>query len=99
MAATQPTVPSFSPSAMLGRLVDARPGEGATLVRTAGALFLMVGAHATLETARDALLLSHFPARALGAVYVAAALAVVPAAALVARLSSDGGPRRVLIGG
>src|SRR5215472_11541465 len=84
-------------SAWLVRAVDFRRGEGPTLLRIASALLLLIGAHTSLETARDALLLSRFPTRDLGLVYVAVAICVLPAAWVSARLSVKIGPRRTLI--
>jgi ATP:ADP antiporter, AAA family len=85
-------------TSFLGRLVDARPGEGAALARAAAGFFFMIAGHALLETVRDALLLSQFPPRALGVVYIAAAIAVVPVSVLIGRVSTELGPRRILIG-
>ncbi|HVR61005.1 MAG TPA: hypothetical protein VMU50_03855, partial [Polyangia bacterium] len=83
----------------LARVVDLRRGDGRGLARSAAALTLIVAAHAVLETARDALLLSQFPARNLAAVYPAVALSVIPAAALVARWSARFGVRAALVAG
>jgi ATP:ADP antiporter, AAA family len=94
----RPTVPRPSLRSLAGRLVEARTGEGLVLARSAAALFVMIASHTLLETVRDALLLSRFPPRALGVVYIAGALAVVPASVLVAKRSADLGPRRMLAG-
>jgi AAA family ATP:ADP antiporter len=83
----------------LGRLLDMRRGEGPALARAAVGLFLLLSAHTVLETARDALLLSRLPSRDLGAVYIVAALSVLPMAMLTARLSPRLGVRRLLATG
>ena len=88
---------AFSKS--LARFVELRRGEGTTLVRSAGSLFLLVAGHAVLETGRDALLLSRVTARHLGAVYPAVALTVIPFAALTARWTQRAGARSALTGG
>ena len=87
-----------SAASWLRRLVDVRRGEGATVGRASAALFLIVGAQIALETARDALLLSRFPARELAVVYVAVALSVLPAAGLAGRMVARVGMRRTLTG-
>jgi ATP:ADP antiporter, AAA family len=81
------------------RLVDVRRGEGRTLVQAFAVLFLILSAHTVLETARDALLLTRLPLRALGIAYVAAAVCVLPASAWAARSSQRFGVRTALIGG
>jgi ATP:ADP antiporter, AAA family len=78
------------------RIVDIRAGEARPLARSAAALLFIVAAHAVLETARDSLLLSILPAHRLGAVYLVVALALVPVAALTARLAARVGSRRTL---
>jgi AAA family ATP:ADP antiporter len=83
----------------LARLVDLRRGEGRTLAHSATALFLVVTAHAVLETARDALILSRVPARHLGAVYPSVALGVLPFVALTARWYARVGARKTLVAG
>jgi AAA family ATP:ADP antiporter len=83
----------------LARVVDMRRGEGATLLRASGSIFLLLLAQSTLETARDTLLLTHWPARNLGAVYALVAVAVLPIAAVVARASRRRGSRWTLAAG
>jgi AAA family ATP:ADP antiporter len=70
-------------AAVVTRLGDIRRGEGAIVARAAAGLFFMVAAHTTLETVRDALVLSHFPTRELPLVYVAIAIGVVPGTSLI----------------
>lgn len=79
-------------------LPDVRRSERETAARAFLTLLLIIGGHTILETARDALLLTKFPPRALGLVYVAVAVAVLPAAALISRAAVRFGLRRVLIG-
>lgn len=67
----------------LARALDIRPGEGALVIRSTGALFGLISAHTILETARDALFLEKLPPSRLPLVY--ALLAVV--ALVVARLN------------
>jgi AAA family ATP:ADP antiporter len=85
--------------ARLLRFADLRRGEIPPLARAAGALFLIVAAHTTLETARDALLLTRFPPNKLGIAYVAVALTVLPHAVLMAKLCARFGARKTLVGG
>ena len=86
-------------AASLGRFVDVRRGEGTTLVRAAAALFLLITGHTALETARDALVLTAFPARDLALVYVAVAIGVLPASALTSRAVARLGTARTLRAG
>jgi AAA family ATP:ADP antiporter len=69
------------------------------VARSFVALLLLISAHTMLETARDAMLLARFPARALGVVYVVSAASVFPFAFVVSPLAVRFGPRRVLSGG
>jgi AAA family ATP:ADP antiporter len=85
--------------AWLSRLVDVRRGELRTLVPAFATLLLLITAHTALETARDALLLTRFPARSLGVVYLAVAACVLPGAWVAARVSERLGVRRALGGG
>ncbi|AKU96223.1 ATP/ADP translocase [Labilithrix luteola] len=58
---------------MLGfvwRFLDLRPGEKRSVVLSFSVLFLIISAHTTLETARDALFLTKLPPRDLNIVYV-----------------------------
>ena len=72
-------------TARVRRLGDVRRGEGATVVRASAGLFLLIAAHTTLETARDTLVLSRFPARALPLVYVVVAVGGWTITSLVSR--------------
>ena len=84
---------------VVASLFDVRPGEArGTVTGFAALLLLVIGAHTTLETARDALLLTGPGPRALGFVYMAIAAGTVPAAALVARAGERYGQRRALAG-
>lgn len=75
---------------------DIRPGEGRVVGPAFAILLLIVGAHTVLETARDALLLSELPPRALGIVYLAVAALTLPSAAFAAALSDRLGAQRGL---
>ncbi len=55
--------------AWLQRFVDLRPGERWPVAKSAAVLFLVIGAHTLLETARDALFLEKLPAHRLAVVY------------------------------
>ena len=84
--------------AWIGRVVDIRRGEAPAVVRASVSLFLIVGAQAALETARDVLLLSRMPPQQLAVIYLAVALVALPVAALVARAVQRLGLRRTLVG-
>jgi ATP:ADP antiporter, AAA family len=83
----------------VSRWFDVRRDEVGPVVRSFLVLLLLIAAHTVLETARDALLLARFPARALGLVYVVTAVSVLPFAMAASRLTARFGPRRVLTGG
>ena len=85
--------------AWLTRIVDVRPGEIRPLALSFAMLLLIIMGHTALETARDAILLTRFPASQIGVVYVAVAVCALPAAALTARAAMRFGVRRTLIGG
>lgn len=68
-------------------LLEVRQGEGVAFARSVAVLVLLIAGLTTLETARDALLLTHVPVRFLGVVYAAVAVVALPAAALSARVS------------
>lgn len=81
----------------LGKVVDLRPGEWAPFARTFAILFLIIGGHTALETARDALFLTRLAPKMLTYVYVAVAalsLVVVPLNARFARVT---GARNALV--
>jgi hypothetical protein len=52
--------------ASFAKLVDVRRGEWRSLAQAFATLLLLITAHTALETARDALVLTRLPARALG---------------------------------
>ncbi|HWZ93464.1 MAG TPA: hypothetical protein VNW92_31610, partial [Polyangiaceae bacterium] len=85
--------------AWLARSLDIRRGEGRVLARAFATLFLILAAYTVLETARDALLLTRLPLRAIGIAYVAAAVCVLPASGWAARSSQRFGVRATLVGG
>jgi AAA family ATP:ADP antiporter len=75
-AESLPVRPGFA------RFLDIREGELQVLVQAFFTLFLVVAAHTTLETARDAIFLSRLPPAQLNVVYVSlAGLTLVTAAA------------------
>ncbi|HEY3817630.1 MAG TPA: MFS transporter [Polyangiaceae bacterium] len=86
-------------SSWLPGFVDVRRDEIRALVTVFAVLFLLITAHTVLETARDALVLTRLPSRALGVVYVAVAVCALPAAALAAHATERFGVRQALVGG
>ncbi|MGA7118675.1 MAG: MFS transporter [Polyangiaceae bacterium] len=78
---------------------DVRRDELGALVTGFIVLLLLITAHTILETARDALVLTRLPSRALGIVYVAVAACALPAAAVASHATERLGPRRTLAGG
>src|SRR5580698_10297767 len=80
----------------LPRLVDVRRDEWPALAPAFATLLLLIMAHTTLETARDALVLTRLPSRALGVVYVAVAVCALPAVGLASRTAVRLGARRAL---
>ncbi len=74
-----------------------RPGEGRQLLAAAGTYFLLIAGHTLLETARDALFLSRLPARSLGLVYGALALASLPVAIAGDRVARRFGRKSALV--
>jgi AAA family ATP:ADP antiporter len=80
----------------VARLVDVRRDELPLVVQTFSALLLIISAHTMVETARDTLLITRLPPGALGVVYVTVAACVLPAAAIVARVSARIGARWAL---
>jgi AAA family ATP:ADP antiporter len=85
--------------AWLTRLVDVRRGEWRALAPVFLALLLIITAHTSLETARDALILTRLPSRWLGIVYLAVAVFALPAVSLASRAAVRVGARRALGGG
>lgn len=82
----------------LARLFDLREGEARPVVQSFAVLFLLIGAHTMLETARDALFLTKLPPRQLNLVYIALAGLSFFAAAGSSRLAARFGRRNALIG-
>ncbi len=70
---------------MWGGLKQVRLGEGRDTLVAAVSLFTLLGAHALLETARDALFLSHIAASRLPFVYIGVAIAALGVATLQRR--------------
>jgi AAA family ATP:ADP antiporter len=82
---------------LLGRLVDVRDGEGTSAVQAALTLFLLIGGHTVLETARDTLFLEKLAPSRLTLVYgLIAGLALV-ASPLCTALARRFGRRNALI--
>ncbi len=82
----------------LARFFDLREGEARPVVQSFLVLFLLIGAHTTLETARDALFLTKLPPKELNLVYIALAGLSFVVAALSTRLAQRFGRRNALIG-
>ena len=86
-------------STWLKRLWDVRRGERRPLAKAFATLMMLIAGHTTLETARDALILTRLPSSALSIVYVAVALCALPAVWLASRATVRFGPQRALVGG
>jgi AAA family ATP:ADP antiporter len=82
---------------VLARLVDLRAGEPRMAILSFAVLMLTSAGYTVLETARDALLVTRFPQRDFGVVYIAVAVCALPAATLLARVARRWDPRRVLL--
>lgn len=82
----------------LARFFDLREGEARPVLRSFLVLFLLIGAHTMLETARDALFLTKLPPKQLNLVYIAVAGLSFFAAAGTFRLAARFGRRNALIG-
>ncbi|MEA2750227.1 MAG: antiporter, family [Myxococcales bacterium] len=82
----------------IARFFDLREGEARPVVQSFLVLFLLIGAHTTLETARDALFLTKLPPKELNLVYIALAGLSFVVAALSTRLALRFGRRNALIG-
>ncbi len=82
---------------IVARLVDLRAGESRTVILAFVVLMLTSAGYTVLETARDALLVTRFPQRDFGVVYIAVAACALPAATLLARVARRWDPRRVLL--
>lgn len=79
------------------RLFDLRAGEGPLAAKAFAALFLTIGGHTVLETARDALFLSKLPASQLNVVYVILAGLTFVVAAASTWLAGRFGRRNALV--
>ncbi len=84
--------------AAISRAMGLRPGEWRFALPAFAVLFLLIAGHTTLETARDALLLTRLSPRLYGALYVAAAAAVLVTNGFTGRMSERFGLRRTLGG-
>ena len=82
---------------LLGRLVDVRPGEGQPAFQAGLTLFLLIGGHTVLETARDALFLEKLAPSRLTLVYVVIAALALLVSPLCTALSRRFGRRNALI--
>src|SRR5689334_4009877 len=82
---------------VLTRWLDFRDGEGRVVLQAFLTLFLIVAAHTTLETARDALFLAKLPVSQLNVVYVALAALTFFVAASATRFAHRFGRRNALI--
>jgi AAA family ATP:ADP antiporter len=79
-----------------GRLLDLRPGERPVAIKAFLVLLFIMMAQTVLETARDALVVSHVPLKLVGVVYIAVALFAIPAASLTGFTSKRRGARVAL---
>ncbi len=70
---------------MFGGLGQIRSGEGRDTLVAAGSLFVLLAAHALLETARDALFLASIDAAQLPVVYIGVAVAALAVSSLQER--------------
>jgi AAA family ATP:ADP antiporter len=82
---------------LLGRLVDVRQGEGQPAFRAGLTLFLLIGGHTVLETARDALFLAKLAPSRLTLVYGLIAALALLASPLCTALARRFGRRNALI--
>ncbi len=79
------------------RFLDVREGELRVLAQAFAALFLIIAAHTTLETARDAIFLTKLPPAQLNVVYVALAGLTLATTAAAVGLARRFGRRNALI--
>jgi AAA family ATP:ADP antiporter len=84
-------------SRWLERLFDIREGESQIALQAFAILFLVIGAHTTVETARDALFLTKLPPSQLNVVYVVLAGLTLPVTAASSRLAARFGRRNAFI--
>jgi AAA family ATP:ADP antiporter len=81
----------------LSRFLDLREGELPILAQAFGALFLIIAAHTTLETARDAIFLTKLPPAELNVVYVAIAGLTLATTTAIVNLARRFGRRNALV--
>jgi AAA family ATP:ADP antiporter len=81
----------------LSRFLDLREGELSVLAQAFATLFLVIAAHTTLETARDAIFLTKLPPAQLNIVYVALAGLTLATNAAAVHLARRFGRRNALI--
>lgn len=74
-----------------------RPGEGRELLAALATIFLVMVAHAQLETARDTLFLTNVPPSRLPWLYLAIAVLAVIGGPILGRPGSARGDRRTLV--
>ena len=79
----------------INRFFDLREGEARPVVQSFLVLFLIIGGHTTLETARDALFLTKLPPSQLNVVYIALAGLSFLVAAASTRLAARFGRRPI----
>jgi AAA family ATP:ADP antiporter len=82
---------------VVARLFDLREGESSPALQAFATLFLVIAAHTTLETARDAIFLTKLPASQLNVVYVLLAAATLLTTAASRELAARFGRRNALI--
>jgi AAA family ATP:ADP antiporter len=81
----------------ISRFFDLREGEARPVLQSFSVLFLIIAAHTTLETARDALFLTKLPPRQLNVVYIALAGLSLFVSAGSTRLALMFGRRNALV--
>src|SRR5688572_1221107 len=82
---------------LTSRFLDVRPGEGIKTLQAALAIFLLVGAHTMLETARDTLFLQRLEPSSLTLVYALIAVLTFVVTPLAATLARRFGRRNALV--
>jgi AAA family ATP:ADP antiporter len=81
----------------LSRFLDLREGELPSLLQAFATLFLIIAAHTTLETARDAIFLTKLPPAELNVVYMAIAGLTFATTAAIVSLARRFGRRNALV--
>ena len=82
---------------LISRFLDVRAGEGTKTLQAALAIFLLVGAHTMLETARDTLFLQRLEPSSLTLVYALIAALTFVVTPLAAALARQFGRRNALV--